>query len=202
MRKTWLWIVCFLWATTTMKGQIDAPKDSVQLAEVVVQGAKVISRTDGKLIFPSEEMIRSASSGYSLLKMLSLPQVKVDDINESISPTNSLIGSVQVRINDVEASVADLRSLQPNEVEKVECIDRPGVRYGEDVGMVINIITRPIEKGYVVGVGGTWLPKSDYTKGTAYSKWNSGRNELSLNYSGDYRYNTGMNSHETADYLR
>ena len=108
-----------------MKGQIDAPKDSVQLAEVVVQGAKVISRTDGKLIFPSEEMIRSASSGYSLLKMLSLPQVKVDDINESISPTNSLIGSVQVRINDVEASVADLRSLQPNEVEKVECIDRP-----------------------------------------------------------------------------
>ena len=201
MKKTWLWIVCFLWATTTMKGQIDAPKDSVQLAEVVVQGAKVISRTDGKLIFPSEEMIRSASSGYSLLKMLSLPQVKVDDINESISPTNSLIGSVQVRINDVEASVADLQSLQPNEVEKVECIDRPGVRYGEDVGMVINIITRPIEKGYVVGVGGTWLSKSDYTKGTAYSKWNSGRNELSLNYSGDYRHSTGMNSLETADYL-
>lgn len=147
-----------------MKGQIDAPKDSVQLAEVVVQGAKVISRTDGKLIFPSEEMIRSASSGYSLLKMLSLPNVKVDDVNESISPTNSLIGSVQVRINDVEASVADLRSLQPNEVEKVECIDRPGVRYGEDVGMVINIITRPIEKGYVVGGGATWLPKSDYAR--------------------------------------
>ena len=91
--------------------------------------------------------------------MLSLPQVKVDDINESISPTNSLIGSVQVRINDVEASVADLRSLQPNEVEKVECIDRPGVRYGEDVGMVINIITRPIEKGYVVARLSSFTPR-------------------------------------------
>lgn len=64
-----------------------------------------------------------------------LPDVKVDDISESIVAANSLVGAVQVRINDVEASAADIQSLQPNEVEKVELIDRPGVRYGEEVAL-------------------------------------------------------------------
>ena len=94
-----------------LKAQTDTPNDSVQLEEVVVKGERVISRTDGKLIFPSEEIAKSATSGYSLLKMLPLPNVKVNDINESITAANSLVGTVQVRINDVEASVADLRSL-------------------------------------------------------------------------------------------
>ena len=79
-----------MWATTGLKAQTDFPNDSVQLEEVVIKGARVVNRTDGKLIFPSEEMTMSASSGYTLLKMLPLPNVKVDDINETISAANLL----------------------------------------------------------------------------------------------------------------
>ena len=190
-----------MWATSALKAQTDAPNDSVQLQEVVVRGARVVNRTDGKMIFPSEEMTKSASSGYNLLKMLPLPNVKVDDINESITAANSLIGAVQVRINDVEASTADIQSLQPREVEKVEFIDRPGVRYGEGVGIVINIITRKVTSGYVIGASGTLVPKTDMVKGNAYTKLNSGKSELSLNYSGYYRHSNGMNTMEQADYL-
>ncbi|MDD5825162.1 MAG: hypothetical protein PUD14_04600, partial [Prevotellaceae bacterium] len=136
-----------------------------------------------------------------LLKMLPLPNVKVDDINETISAANSLIGNVQVRINDVEATTADMQSLQPKEVEKVELIDRPGVRYGENVGIVLNIITRKVTSGYVVGASGTLVPKTDMVKGNAYTKNNSGNNELSLNYSGYYRHSNGMNEVEHAEYL-
>ena len=184
-----------------LKAQTDVPNDSVQLDEVVVRGARVVNRTDGKLIFPSEEMTKSATSGYNLLKMLPLPNVKVDDINESITAANSLIGAVQVRINDVEASTADIQSLQPREVEKVEFIDRPGVRYGEGVGIVINIITRKVTSGYVIGASGTLVPKADMVKGNAFTKINSGKNELSLNYSGYYRHSNGINTVEQADYL-
>ena len=190
-----------MWATLALKAQTDTPNDSVQLQEVVVRGARVVNRTDGKLLFPSEEMTKSATSGYSLLKMLPLPNVKVDDISESISAANSLVGAVQVRINDVEASSADIQSLQPREVEKVELIDRPGVRYGEGVGIVINIITRKVTAGYVIGASGTLVPKADMTKGNAYTKINSGKSELSLNYSGYYRHSNGMNTVEQADYL-
>ena len=190
-----------MWTSPELKAQTDAPNDSVQLEEVVVRGARVVNRTDGKLIFPSEEMTKSAPSGYNLLKMLPLPNVKVDDINESITAANSLIGAVQVRINDVEASTADIQSLQPREVEKVEFIDRPGVRYGEGVGIVINIITRKVTTGYVIGASGTLVPKADMVKGNAFTKINSGKNELSLNYSGYYRHSNGINTVEQADYL-
>ena len=190
-----------MWTSPELKAQTDAPNDSVQLEEVVVRGARVVNRTDGKLIFPSEEMTKSAPSGYNLLKMLPLPNVKVDDINESITAANSLIGAVQVRINDVEASTADIQSLQPREVEKVEFIDRPGVRYGEGVGIVINIITRKVTSGYVIGASGTLVPKADMVKGNAFTKINSGKNELSLNYSGYYRHSNGINTVEQADYL-
>ncbi|MGM9678993.1 MAG: hypothetical protein ACI3X7_04370, partial [Bacteroidaceae bacterium] len=146
-------------------------------------------------------MTKSATSGYNLLKMLPLPNVKVDDISESISAANSLVGAVQVRINDVEASSADIQSLQPREVEKVELIDRPGVRYDEGVGIVINIITRKVTAGYVIGASGTLVPKADMAKSNAYTKINSGKSELSLNYSGYYRHSNGMNKVEQADYL-
>lgn len=201
MKSSLIFVLFTLWATTGLKAQTDFPNDSVQLEEVVIKGARVVNRTDGKLIFPSEEMTMSASSGYTLLKMLPLPNVKVDDINETISAANSLMGNVQVRINDVEATTADIQSMQPKEVEKVELIDRPGIRYGENVGIVLNIITRKVTSGYVVGASGTLVPKADMVKGNAYTKNNSGNNELSLNYSGYYRHSNGMNEVEHTEYL-
>ena len=202
MKSSLIFVLFTLWATTGLKAQTDFPNDSVQLEEVVIKGARVVNRTDGKLIFPSEKMTESASSGYTLLKMLPLPNVKVDDINETVSAANSLMGNVQVRINDVEATTADMQSLQPKEVEKVELIDRPGVRYGENVGIVINVITRKVTSGYVVGTSGTLVPKADMVKGNAYTKINNGYNELSINYSGYYNHSNGMSTVETCSCCR
>ena len=201
MKCTFVLVLLTMWAHLALKAQTVVHNDSVQLDEVVIRGARVVNRTDGKLLFPSEEMTKSATSAYNLLKMLPLPNVKVDDISESISAANSLVGAVQVRINDVVATSADIQSLQPRVVEKVELIDRPGVRYGEGVGIVINIITRKVPSGYVIGASGTLVPKADMVKGNAYTKINSGNNELSLNYSGYYRHSNGMNIVEQADYL-
>ena len=164
MKKAWILVFLTLLIASEMKAQDDAPDKSVQLQEVIIKGARVVNRTDGKLIFPSEEMRKSASSGYGFLKMLPLPNVKVDDVSESIVAANSLVGAVQVRINDVEASAADIQSLQPTEVEKVEFIDRPGVRYGEDVGIVINIVTRRVATGYMAGASATFVPKADFAR--------------------------------------
>lgn len=201
MSKTFYLVVLFFLMALEMKAQNDVANDSLQLQEVVVRGARIVSRVDGKVIVPSKEMLNSATSGYKFLKMLPIPNVKVDDINESISSVSSLIGIVQVRIDDVEASTVDIQSLQPKEVKKVEFIDRPGMRCGEDVGIVINIVTRKVSKGYVVGASGTYVPKSDTARGNAYTKLNRGKNELSLNYSGAYSHSNGTSSVEQANYL-
>ncbi|MGM9694613.1 MAG: hypothetical protein ACI3YC_06360 [Alloprevotella sp.] len=203
MKKTWFILVLALSQASTLKAQEVVPSDTtrVELKEAVIRGARVVSRIDGKLIYPSEEMTQSATSGYSLLKMLPLPNVKVDDINESIAATNTLVGNVQVRINDVEATSADIQALQPKEVEKVEFIDRPGVRYGEGIGIVINVITHPVTKGYVLGASATYVPKANLTRGNAYAKLNSEKNEVTLNYSGAHTNFNGYSTEERTNYL-
>ena len=56
MKSTLILVLLTMWASPELKAQTDALNDSVQLEEVVVRGARVVNRTDGKLIFPSEEM--------------------------------------------------------------------------------------------------------------------------------------------------
>ena len=84
MKETLYLVFLIILAIPELNAQTVASKSSVQLKEVVVRGARVIQRTDRKWIFPSEEMIKSATSGYNFLMMLPLPNVKVDDVNESI----------------------------------------------------------------------------------------------------------------------
>lgn len=200
MKRLTLFILFSLSWSVGLFAQTDTPQDSVQLQEVVVKGAKIVSKVDGKLIFPDDELRRASTSGYDFLKRLSLPGIKVDDVNETITG-NELLGQVQVRINDVVATQADLQSLQPQSVERIEYIDRPGAKYGEGIGFVVNIIVKRPTSGYVAGGSGTWLPKADLAKWNVYTKNNFGNNELSFNYSGSYRHLNGSSSSETVDYL-
>ena len=79
-----------------------------------------------------------------------------------------------MRINDVIATNADLQSLQPQSVERIEYIDRPGAKYGEGIGIVVNIIVRQPATGYVAGAGGTWMPRADL------AKWNTERLKVGI----------------------
>lgn len=199
-RRLTLFALSALCLGTTLPAQNDAPQDSAQLHEVVVEGAKTVRRADGKIIFPSDEVKRTSISAYDFLKRLSLPNIKVDDVAETISG-NALLGSVQVRINDVIATQADLQSLQPQSVERVEYIDRPGAKYGEEVGFVVNIIVKRPTSGYVTGALGTWVPRANQARWNAYTKNNFGNHEVSLSYSGNYRRFNGTLTSETASYL-
>ncbi|MCI5758238.1 MAG: hypothetical protein MR624_00850 [Bacteroidales bacterium] len=84
MKKIWFLAAAALWPAALLNAQTDGLAKDVQLQEAVVKGARVVSRPDGILIYPSEEMKNAATSGYNLLRMLPLPNVKVDDVNESI----------------------------------------------------------------------------------------------------------------------
>ncbi len=200
MKKIWFLAAAALWPAVLLNAQTDGLAKDVQLQEAVVKGARVVSRPDGTLIYPSEEMKNAATSGYNLLRMLPLPNVKVDDVNESIVALNSLVGAVQVRINGVVATADDLRSLRPKEVAKVEFIDRPGVRYGQEVGIVINIVTHRVTAGYAMGADATSAPKADMLRGSAYAKLNRENSEFSINYSGAYSQMDGMHTAERTDY--
>ena len=111
----------------------------VELQEVTVQGSKVVQRVDGQTIHPTRQQLESSTNGYSLLSKLTLPHLRVDPVMHSVTALSNL-GSVQVRINDIAASKEDLLALDIKAVQHIDYIDNPGVRYGEGVAYVINII--------------------------------------------------------------
>ena len=82
----------------------------VKLEGVTVKAARVMKTVDGMKVFPSQAQLEASADGYSLLQKLSLPGIRVDEVMRTITAPE-MIGSVQVRINDVPASTRDLLSL-------------------------------------------------------------------------------------------
>ena len=125
-------------------------------------------------------------SGYSLLQQLTLPNIRVDEVGHSISAIDQR-GSVQIRINGIIADKAEMLSLDPKSIRKIDFIDNPGVRYGDGIAYVIDITTRRADNGYTLGTSLTQALTTRDGDYTVYGKWNTGKSELSLNYSFGYR---------------
>lgn len=172
---------------------------SVTLNEVTVKGAKVVNKVDGQMIYPTEAQKAASNNGYSILQKLSLPNLRVDNIAHSISAIDNR-GSVQIRINGIIAGKAEMLSLKPKLISKIDFIDNPGVRYGEDVAYVINIITKRDDSGYTIGTDVTPTLTSWQGDGMAYGKWNSGKSEISASYDFNGHKLKGAKVNEVADY--
>lgn len=118
------------------------------LDEVTVTGARVIAKANRKVLLPDREQLRTATDGMDLLRKMQLPRITVNPIYGTVSRTGG--GTVQLRINGVQASSAELAALRPEEVVRIEYHDAPGARYaGADA--VIDYITRRHERGGSVG---------------------------------------------------
>lgn len=177
-----------------------AASDSVSLKEVVVKGERVMNRDNTLRLLPTQEQKESSTTGYSLLSRLALPYVTVDEVAKNITvPPN--MGQLQVRINDIVADRHDLTALDPKTVRAVDFIQNPGVRYGQGVTFVVNIVTSKPEFGYTVGAELMQTLTSERTNGEAFAKLNHGKSELGLHYSFGFADMKKLEYEEKADYL-
>lgn len=53
---------------------------SVTLDEITVNAAKVINKSDGMVIFPTEAQKQASTNGYNFLQKLSLANIRIDDV--------------------------------------------------------------------------------------------------------------------------
>lgn len=113
---------------------------SYDLDEVVVEASKVIRKADMDVYHPSESAVENSMNGLQLLNNLMIPSLTVDDVMGSIKASGE---SVQLRINGREASVEQVRNLQPNSIKRVEWIDNPGLRYSGASYVLNFIVTNP-----------------------------------------------------------
>ena len=174
-------------------------QNEVELQEVTIQGAKVVQRVDGQTIYPTHQQLESSTNGYSLLSKLTLPHLRVDPMMHTITALSNL-GSVQVRINDIIASKEDLLALDMDAVKHIDYIDNPGVRYGEGIAFVINIVVKHPIGGYDIGADLTNTLTAVNGDETVYGKFNHGKSEFSATYSLDYRNFKGTEYEELTIY--
>ena len=187
----------FVFSSTFIFAQND--DKTVTLNAVTVQGAKAVSKADGQILYPTEAQKSASNNGYGILQKLSLPNIRIDDVAHTVTVLDNR-GGVQLRINDVIVGRQEMLALDPKIISKVDFIDTPGVRYGDDVAYVINIITKRNDSGYTIGADVTPSVTSQKFNGMAYGKWNNKKSELSLSYDyNGYRLH-GAKQIETTDY--
>lgn len=167
-------------------GNVRMQANSYLLKGVTVEAARVVEKVDRQIIFPTKEQVKTASNGYDLLDNLSLPTIIVNRAERKVLSLKG--GDVQIRINDVKASMQDVLALQPDEVTKVEFINVPGLKYGDsNLDAVINYQVRRRYAGYVSGVSTMQGTKAGFNNSDGYFKYNLKKSEFSINYSFSYR---------------
>ena len=200
-------MVCMMTTVTQAQNEITAVNDSVvgnikegeKLQEITVRGSKVVQRVDGQTIYPTRQQLESSTNGYSLLSKLTLPHLRVDPVMHSVTALSNL-GSVQVRINGIVASKEDMLALDMKAVQHIDYIDNPGVRYGEGIAYVINIVEKKPVSGYDIGADLTNTLTTVNGDETVYGKFNYGKSEFGVNYSLGYQNFEGTEYEEKAIY--
>ena len=150
-------------------GEIRLKPASEMLDEVVVKGERVVQKIDRQLVMPTSAQKKAATNGVSLLQHLQIPGLSVDAIEKNISTNYG--ESVQLRINGVEVTQAEVIAIRPEDVIRVEVHEQPGLRYGGAAAVVDYIVRRRESGGNV---------SADLTNGI--SPWGFGNYQLSGKY--------------------
>lgn len=172
---------------------------SITLDEVTVRASKVVNKPDGMVIYPTDSQRQASTNGYSFLEKLTLPNLRVDNINHTISAIDNR-GGVQLRINGIIVDKTEMTALDPKDILRIDFIDKPGVRYGESLAYVINIMTRRNDSGYSIGTDITSAITTIQGDGMVYGKWNKGKSEWSVSYGMNGSKSKGSKTLQTANY--
>lgn len=125
-------------------GDIYIESASVELDSITVTASAQTGLSDRKVLYPTSRQVRLSENGLGLLREMMIPMIEVNSFRNTIATLDG--GEVQLRINDVEATVQDIMALQPGEVKRIEYLDNPGLRYG-NAEVVLNYIVKRRSSG-------------------------------------------------------
>ena len=117
---------------------------AVSLDGVTVSASNTNSRSDRKLIFPSDRQVKASTNGMDLLQQLMFPKITVNPMSNEIKVPGN--GEVQLRINGVKVELDEIKALLPTDIIRIEFHDNPGLRY-RNAEVVLDYIVRRPETG-------------------------------------------------------
>ncbi len=166
-------------------GNIALEPASIALSEATVTAQSVINKPDRKLITPSNAQVQASTNGMDLLQKLQLSRLTVDPINNKISISGN--GEVQLRINGVQVTNAEVVALRPEDIIRIEYHDDPGVRYGNAAAVIDYIVRRKESGGNINGNAMQGISIPGFADDFMSAKYNNKKSEFSANVYWNYR---------------
>ena len=170
-------------------------EDMVLLDGVTVTASATTSRSDKKIIFPSENQVKASTNGVDILQQLMLPRLQVNPLFNEVKLPGG--GEIQYRINGVKVEIQDITALKPADIIRVEYHDNPGLRYGNAEIVLDYIVYRP-ETGGSFGLDLSESPVTQFGNHNINGKINHKKSEFSVNYGIGHRnfYKTWRDNEE------
>jgi len=158
-------------------GEVGMYNSAVILEDVTVTASSVIKKSDMQVIFPTERQQKLSTNGLTLLRNLQLSRVIVNPVDNTVKLPGG--ENVQIRINGVEVSQAEVIALKPSEILKINYHDNPGLRYG-NTGAVIDYIIKKKEFGGSVSANlSNGISNLGYGENNFSAKYNYRKSEFS-----------------------
>lgn len=119
-------------------------ESTIALGDVTIQANSIIQKVDRQVLLPNDSQISAATDGVSLLQNLQIPRIMINPTDNSVTTLSN--EGVQLRINGVLATAAEVKAIMPKDVIRVEYYDQPGVRFG-GAAAVIDYIVKKHDSG-------------------------------------------------------
>lgn len=126
-------------------GDIIMPIDAVALQQVKVEGQMASAYSDRTVYLPSQRQKNAAQNAIELLRLMSIPQIKINPIDDSV--TDNTGDGVSLFFNYMPASKEDIEGLRTADVRRVEYLEFPTDPRFRGAQRVINFIIQEYEYG-------------------------------------------------------
>lgn len=174
--------------------------ENVQIDEVAVVADRNVFTTEKQYIYPSEQQVEKSSGGLDLLQKLPIPLLDVNPISRTVSSLDPT-GGVALLINDIPADANDISILDPKQVKRIEVIRSPGMMYGANLAMAINVVMKKTQDGVALGVNATNSTKITYGYNNVFATYNRKNSQLTINQSENYQNFSNQTSDDLRQYL-
>ena len=169
---------------------------TAEIQEVILKAQRKKQFADKAVYTFDKEALEKARFARDLLQ--TLPELQIDPVGNTLKSTKG--GTTLFLINGIEATDMQMRSVAPSEVVKVEYYDIPPARWATRADVVVNLITRSSETGYVFGSDVSAALNTGFVNGTAYASFTKGKNNLGLEYSINLRDYDNRKVHSIYNY--
>jgi hypothetical protein len=143
------------------------------LYEVKVTANSTTMNKNKVSFIPSKKEKRISNGGYNLLYHMPISLLSVDPLSKSV--TTNLGDGVDMFINGIPASTAEIQNLRSNDIRKIEYLEQPADPRFNNARYALNFVTENYDRGGYTKVDasqGFVAPTGDYS---LYSHYEYGK---------------------------